>query len=272
MTIRMLLVAFVCLLTGTGCLHVSPGDKEARKIAQLKAEQAQKERRIAILTEERRRASKLDAAMWRFHFWNSVPTNRTFCFYDGDSKFSLSAQDRLLAGHLGDQLNRLFDWRLAEPAAADFVITFHWSQDSSEYSETTSKPIIGQVGGGTAFIQSTTYGPLGPRSAYGTVTAAPRFGVVGTRTKTEEHTVTTWRLNLNIYEVNRSSPTLSTTNVFEGHVACSATDRSDDLITVAAGMFDTLLKDFPGPRDGVREWSAVYPRNPILPASHNIRP
>lgn len=263
MTIRILLLALVYSLASTGCQHLSQEERDARKIARLKAEQAEKERRIEALAEGRRRASKLDAAMWRFHFWNSAPTNRTYCFYDGETKFSLSAQDRLLAGHLGYQLQSRFGWSPASPTAADFVLTFHWSQDSSDYSETTSKPISGQVSGGTAFIQSTTYGPLGPRTSFGHVTTSPRFGIVGTKTTTEAHTITTWRLNLNVYEVSRSSPTPSTTNVFEGHVACSATDRSDDIITVAAGMFDTLLNGFPGPRDGVREWSAVYPRSPI---------
>jgi hypothetical protein len=272
MPIRLLIPTLLILVIVAGCRHLSPEEKEARKIAQLKAEQAEKEHRIAALSEERRQASKLDASMWRFHFWDSVPTNRTFCFYDGDTKFSLSAQDRLLAGHLGQQLQQTFGWRIDEPASADFVLTFHWSQDTSDYSETTSKPIIGQVSGGTAFIQSTTYGPLGPRTAFGTVTASPRFGIVGTKTKTEEHTITTWRLNLYIYEVGRSSPTLSTTNVFEGHVACSAADRTDDVITVTAGMFDALLKGFPGPRDGVREWSAVFPRNPILSSSQGKKP
>lgn len=61
--------------------------------------------------------------------------------------------------------------------------------DPQRYSRSYSIPIIGQTGGGTSYVNATSYGTYGINTVSGTVTQTPTYGVTGYNSGTVNHTI-----------------------------------------------------------------------------------
>src|SRR6266704_1283877 len=80
----------------------------------------------------------------------------------------------------------------SSPQSADVAVFLAYGIGAPEaHSYAYSMPVFGQTAGGTTSISATTTGPGGTATTTGTVTTAPQFGIVGSRTVAGQYTTYT---------------------------------------------------------------------------------
>ena len=219
------------------------------------------QRRAEAEALDRRRKSRMEGSQWRFHSWTSAPTNLTYAVWDGTT-FNLTAADQVFAAHVHN-IVAPYGWILADASHADYALRWQWSSEVTDHSTLESSPVYGSLGGGTSSFSSTTYGPSGPVTQYGTVTTPYQYGVVGERTKVKHSTITMWTLRVSLLDVRPLRVGGSAISVFQGQLRTGAINSMADSTAVVTGMLDTMFTDFPGTARGTRESINVYPRAPL---------
>lgn len=130
--------------------------------------------------------------------------------------------------------------RVSVDEKSDYIAVFDYGAGDTR-TETTSMPIYGQTGGGTAFSSGTVSGPGGVSTFYGTTTTQPTYGITGympvTISKTDRF------FTLRIIDANKSTPN-DIHAVYEGKV--TSTGKAESFEEVGSCIIETLMRDFRG--------------------------
>lgn len=136
----------------------------------------------------------------------------------------------------------IYGWRCVDgtDAKPELLVFFTYGIDKGK-AIFRSKPVYGEIGGGTAYSYGTVDNGYGTANYSGTTYSTPTYGVVGSESYSRiEYTR---YLQLDILDANLSTPD-KPKNVFEGRVLSSG--PSSDIAEVLPTMIDALFTKFPG--------------------------
>lgn len=130
--------------------------------------------------------------------------------------------------------------RVSPEKPHDYLAIFDYGAGETR-NETSSVPLYGQTGGGTAYSSGMVSGPSGMSTFYGTTTVQPTYGITGyvpiTVSETDRFFV------IRIIDANRSTPD-SIHAVYEGKVW--STGSAETFEEVGSCIIQALMMDFRG--------------------------
>lgn len=155
-----------------------------------------------------------------------------------DQELEKSLAFKTLKNRIGKHLSLNGYQIVPEKEDASFIAVISYNSDGGK-TTVSSKPIVGQTGGGTSYSYGTSVGLSGVKTYTGTQYTPPSYGVVGSKTVTE--TLYTIEAKFDIYRFNGKKVG---SKVYE--MQGTSTGSCGKINVVMPLIIDAMFKDFPG--------------------------